>query len=313
VTAVPTRLPDFFIVGQPKCGTTALWEMLDAHPEVFMSAVKEPNYFIGETRFWNTPETLDDYLALFAGAGPDQRAGEASVFYLSSSTAASGIAALRPEAKIIAILREPGTLLRSFHLQMVQSRVEPETDLRRALALEPARRESRSLPRSGAREAQMLFYSEQVRYVEQLRRFHDRFPDDQMLVLIYDDFRADNAAVFARILRFLGVDEGVEPAESNANPTVDVRSLRLDGLVHAVSTGRGPLAGVAKKGIKAVTSERLRRRSLDGFEQRVNYRPPPDPDEELMAELRARYRPEVEALSEHLDRNLLALWEIKAP
>ena len=87
-----------------------------------------------------------------------------------------------------------------------------------------------------------------------------------------------------------------------------VRSPRLDQLVHAVSIGGGPVSRVAKQGIKALTPQRLRRRGLSAFEQRVVYDEPPTADPGLMEELRDRYRPEVEALSDYLDRDLISLW-----
>ncbi len=303
-----TTLPDFFIVGQPKCGTTSIYEILKRHPEIFMPWHKEPNFFITDAHYRNTPDSLEEYLQLFESAETGQRVGEASVLYLSSSTAAAGIAELVPAAKIIAVLREPAALLRSFHMQLVQSRVEIEGDLRRALDLEADRRAGRRIPRASRDEAPMLFYSNHVHYVDQLRRFHDRFPKSQVLVLIYDDFRADNEATIAQILDFLEVTSDFELVSSRANPTVGVRSPRLDQLVHAVSIGGGPVTRVAKQGIKALTPQRLRRRGLSAFEQRVVYSEPAAADPELTAELRVRYRPEVEALSEYLDRDLISLW-----
>ena len=302
------RFPDFFIVGQPKCGTTALYEILRDHPEVFMPGHKEPNYFITDAHYRNTPASLDEYLELFEPAEPGQRVGEASVLYLSSTTAASGIVEHNPQAKIIAILREPAALLRSFHRQLVESRVEIKRDLRAALAAEPLRRQGRKIHSGGADQAPMLFYSAQVRYVEQLERFAKRFPASQMRILLYDDFRTDNAAVVSQILDFLEVDPALELRPSRANPTVEVRSPRIDQLVHSVRVGRGPVSAVAKRGIVAVTPRRLRRRSLGAVERRIVREEPSPPDEDLMAELRARYRPEVEALSEYLDRDLVALW-----
>jgi hypothetical protein len=301
-------LPDFFIVGQPKCGTTSIYEILKRHPEIFMPWHKEPNFFITDARYRNTPNSLEEYLQLFDPAEPGQRVGEASVLYLSSSTAAAGIAELVPTAKIVAVLREPAALLRSFHMQLVQSRVETEGDLRRALALEADRREGRGIPRASCDEAPMLFYSNHVRYVDQLRRFDDHFPESQVLVLIYDDFRADNEATIAKILDFLDVAPDFELPPRRANPTVGVRSPRLDQLVHAVSIGGGPLTRAAKRGIKALTPQRLRRRGLSAFEQRVIYSEPAHADPELMAELRDTYRGEVEALSKYLDRDLISLW-----
>src|SRR5271167_3195329 len=90
------RLPDFFIVGHSKSGTTALYEMLSRHPQIYMPALKEPTFFAADLRprFPQPipePETLEDYLALFEGAREGQRVGEASSLYLWSSEAAAAI------------------------------------------------------------------------------------------------------------------------------------------------------------------------------------------------------------------------------
>src|SRR6202035_3164545 len=106
---------------------------------------------------------------------PERRVGEASPGYLLSRTAAASIADLQPNARIIAILREPASFLRSLHLQFLRTYVETESDLRRALALEPDRRQHRHVPRY-TYWPQALLYSEHVRYVEQLRRYHAVFP-----------------------------------------------------------------------------------------------------------------------------------------
>jgi len=252
------RLPDFFIVGQPKAGTTALYEMLRRHPQIFMPAGKEPWYFARELhertppRPEGTPTTLDRYLELFAAASDGQRLGEASALYLWSRTAARGIAEVAPEARIVAILREPASLLRSLHLQFVETYVETEADLRTALSLEAARRGGRQVPRH-TYWPQALLYSEHVRYVEQLRRYHDLFGRERVLVLIYDDFRADNDATVRRVLRFLDVDDGVAIEAVEANPTVSARSQRLHELLHAVSVGHGPFSLAVKGAVKTLT------------------------------------------------------------
>jgi hypothetical protein len=307
------RVPDFFIVGQPKSGTTALYEMLRRHPQIHMSPGKEPWFFASELhertppRPEGTPVTLAQYTALFDGAAPAQRVGEATALYLWSRTAAGAIAEVRPDARIIAILREPASLLRSLHMQFVQSYVETETDLRKALALEQARSAGREIPRYTYWPL-ALAYSEHVRYVEQLRRYEERFSPEQMLVLIYDDFRVENEATVRRVLRFLGVDETVAIDAVEANPTVRARSRRLHELVHAVSVGRGPLSRGLKRSIKAITPHRLRRSALQATQRHVLYAEPQEPDEALLGELRLRYKDEVRALSEHLGRDLLSLW-----
>jgi hypothetical protein len=312
---VPTseqRDPDFFIVGHHKCGTTALYEMLKSHPQIFMPDIKEPWFFADDlgVRFEPTtrlPKTLEEYRSLFAAAQPGQLRGEATPSYLLSRTAASKIAQLRPDARIIAILREPAAFLRSFHMQSVKNHAETEVDLRKALALEGRRRRGEAIP-PGALRPQELLYSDHVRYVEQLRRYHAAFPPEQVLVLIYEDFRRDNDATVRQVLRFLEVDGTLPVKQMEANPTVRVRSERLYKLLRSLYMGDGRLSRPLKFTIKSLTTRRLRVRANLAAQHRVIYASPRPPDDELIVEMRSRFKDEVVALSEYLDRDLVALW-----
>jgi hypothetical protein len=311
-TSTRSRAPDFFIVGHHKSGTTALYEMLRRRPQIYMPDLKEPWFFAKDlgVRFepeTPLPQTLDEYLSLFSAATPEQRIGEATPSYLMSHTAAADIAEVQPDARIIAILREPANFLRSLHLQSVRNHAETETNFRKALALEDARRRGEAIP-AGAIRPQELLYSEHVRYVEQLRRYHDVFAPEQVLVLIYEDFRADNEAIARRVLRFLEVDDTGPIEQVEPNATVRVRSRRLYDLVRAVYLGHGPAAKVAKTAIKALTPRQLRRDAHVTVRRRVLFGSPQPPDEALMTELRHRFKPEVVALSEYLDRDLVKLW-----
>src|SRR5207253_3185006 len=180
-----------------------------------------------------TPHTLEEYASLFAGAAPGQRVGEASALYLWSRTAAERIAAVQPDARIVAIFREPASFLNSLHLQLVETYIETESNFADALALEAERRLGRKIPRY-TYWPQLLLYSEHVRYAEQLRRYHAAFSREQVLVLIYDDFRRDNEATVRQVLRFLDVDEDVPVETVEVNPTMRVRSQRLHELMHAI-------------------------------------------------------------------------------
>jgi hypothetical protein len=313
------RVPDFFIVGHAKCGTTALYEMLKRHPQIYMSAIKEPQFFAADNPNPQVSRersiaftgrrgfTLEEYLSLFAGARPDQRAGEASTFYLWSKVAPGRIAAMQPRARIIAILREPASFLRSVHLQMLQNNAESETDFRKALELDDARRENRAIPRH-AYWPQALIYSERVRYVEQLRRYHEAFPPDQVLVLIYDDFRRENEATMREVLRFLEVDENHPIGPLEANPTVALRSKRFNQLRHTMVRGQGPLVQAVRATGKALTTERMRHALYYRNIWRASFREPPPPDESFMRELRERLKPEVVAVSDYLGRDLVTEW-----
>jgi hypothetical protein len=311
----PVRVPDFFIVGHPKCGTTALYEMLRRHPQIYMPDFKEPWFFAADmrprfqpTRSGVVPETLAAYGALFEAAHSDQRVGEASSSYLRSHEAARAIGHLRPDARIIAILREPASFLRSLHHQLLADHIETSKDLQDAIAREPARREGRKVPRR-SHLPQMLLYSEHVRYAEQLRRYYDVFPAEQVLVLIYDDFRADNHATLRRAQRFLGVSDEAAFDVFDANTSNKrMRSQQLDDLLGAVSLGSGPASRAVKGAVKLLTTSKLRRRAMQATRRNVVYGKPQPPDEQLMLELRRRFKGEVLELSEYLGRDLVGLW-----
>lgn len=308
-TATPAsgrRKPDFFIVGNPKSGTTALYRMLKRHPQIYMSELKETRYFSRDhprTPPSRThPETLEQYLALFSAAAPEQRAGEASPQYLRSPVAAERIARFAPHARIVAILREPASFLRSMHMELMRDHVETEKDLAKAIA-----REEAFLARAASRPIEPgVRYV--VEYVESLRRYRSLFPKDQILVLIYDDFRADNERTVRQVLRFLEVNDEHPIELTEANPAVLVRSPRLYENVRSLYLGRGPAARMAKTIVKSVTPQRARREGLRVLRQRVLFGKPRVPDERLMLELRRRHRDEVVALSEYLDRDLVTLW-----
>jgi len=309
----PAPLPDFFIVGHAKSGTTALYEMLRTHPQIFMPESKEPWYFASELhertppRPEGTPRTLEEYRAWFAGAAPGQRVGEASALYLWSRTAAAAIAEVQPEARIIALFREPASFLRSLHLQLIEAYVETEQNFGRALALEDERRQGRHIPRH-TYWPRALLYSDHVRYAEQLRRYHEAFGRERVLVLVYEDFREDNDATVRRVERFLGVDDTVPIVRSEANPSVQMRSARLHRLLHAVSVGHGRGSLAVKGALKSVLPADARRGLVRTVNERVLHRAPAEVDEAFMAGLRSRFKPEVLALSDYLGQDFVARW-----
>jgi hypothetical protein len=307
------RVPDFFVVGHQKCGTTALYYMLRDHPQIFLSEYKEPRFFAPELRpalqheTPDRPQTLAGYLALFADADAGQLIGDTSPQYIRSPTAAARIAALRPGARIIAILREPVSYLRSYHMEMVINHVEPEKDFRKAIELEPERR--RAAAADGSFLAPQLLYSEHVRYVEQLRRFEAEFARDQMHLIVYDDFRRDNDGTVRAVQRFLGVDDTVALQPVQTSPNEAVRSLRLHqlrGAVGAADADAGS-AGMLARTLSAIAPRRVRG-AFAGVVRRLAYAPRAPVDEPFERELRRRFKGEVVALSDYLDRDLVKLW-----
>jgi hypothetical protein len=298
-------VPEFFVIGHHKSGTTALYEILRRHPQIYLPKVKEPRFFDTDLHDLikvhgpgGLPTTREDYLALFADARPDQVVGEASPSYLRSTVAARAIAEMQPAARCIAIFREPASFVRSLHLQMVQEHVEHETDFAKAVASEEILRGDRHV----------LRYSDHVHYVEQLRRFDAVFPPEQMLVLVYDDFRRDNESTVRRVLRFLDVDDTVPIEAIEANPTVRVRSLRADRALRGLYAGRNPLARALKGSVGAAMPRRVRVNVNRFLRRRLVYGKPAPVQETVTRDLRRRYRDEVVALGDYLGRDLVKLW-----
>ncbi len=308
-----SRVPDFFVVGQPKSGTTAFYEMLRQHPRIYLPELKEPMFLAQDMPLrqpalvQGLPESLDEYLQLFGTARADQIAGDASTLYLLSTVAASEIASLNRKAKIVAIFREPAAFLRSFHLESIRAHNEDVKDLRRAMALEHERRVGEALPK-GCLRPELLFYSRHVRYTEQLTRFHRVLPAEQIMVIIYDDFLADNVGTVTKVLGFLGVGGQMDIAEVRANATRAVRSPRVANWVQRLWAGTSPVGHVLKSTATAVVPRRLRRAVVARMMDVVVFGDAPPPDAELMAELRARFRGEVEQFGQYIGRDLVAQW-----
>ncbi len=311
----PGRVPDFFIVGHEKCGTTALYETLRQHPQIFMPEVKEPRFFSGgaagappaSAAPAGLPRTLDQYLALFAPAAADQLAGEASPQYIRHPAAAARIAELQPRARIVAVLREPVSFLRTYHLNNVRGRVESERSLRRALALEAERR---ARLEQGGRSGARLMYAELVRYVDQLQRFERVLPREQLHVIVYEDFRADNSAVVRELLGFLGVEQDFEFQSYEVRrerKAVRLRRAHRTALAVQRARRRPDGSGAIARGLGALARAPGATR-LEGLARRLVFSVAPPLDEGLELELRRRFKPEVAALSEHLGRDMLARW-----
>jgi hypothetical protein len=211
------RVPDFFLVGAPKCGTTALYAMLAGHPDVHVSPVKEPDFFAGDvvaavpglaaTAVTEWPR----YLALFDAAGAARAVGEGSVSYLASEVAAGAIRARCPEARILMILRDPAARLFSHYTAALAAGVTraPFSRWLDAVILREAATAAPILPvRAG-------------RYASHLRRYRDHFSASRIHIVWHEDFVRDPAAALSAIFRHLDVDPNYPvPAWLRRNETL---------------------------------------------------------------------------------------------
>jgi Sulfotransferase domain len=291
------RKPGFFIVGAPRCGTTAMYEYLRLHPQVFMPEHKEPNFFGDDLNHRHGRLTEADYLRLFRDAAPGQRVGEASTWYLYSRTAAREIRQFTAKARIIVMLRNPVDVMHSLHREMVFYRAEDIDDFASALEAEPDRKLGRRIPR-GVRRIETLLYREVVQFADQLERYLATFPSDQVKVLLFDDLRADASSVYAETLRFLDVDLSFVPRLEPANESKHPRFRPLQDLVvHPPAPFRDliphlrryPIAHRVRSAILAVNSRKATRAPMDP---------------ELRRQLTAELAPEVHRLGELIGRDL---------
>jgi hypothetical protein len=197
-------LPDFLIIGAQKAGTTALYAYLRWHPEITGPSFKEVSFF---DRHYVRGETW--YRAHLPARPRSRLVGEASPSYLFHPQAAKRVAALMPDAKLIAVLRNP--VDRAF------SHYQHEVALgREALSFEDAleaeeermRGELDRMARNPAYFSQAWWnytYAARGRYAEQLDRWFEVFDRERMLVLISEEMLGDPSASYDRTLEFLGV------------------------------------------------------------------------------------------------------------
>ncbi len=293
--------PNVFIVGAPKCGTTALYEYLRPHPNIFMSKVKEPHYFAKDLGTYPFVKTLDDYTRLFAGSGPQHlRVGEASVYYLRSSVAIANIREFNPDAKIIAMFRNPVDMVYSLHSQLLYVSEETVGDFATAWRLQERRRQGRDLPPT-SRGPFLLQYAEVGHFGTQARRVLSTFPREQVKLILYDDFAASPKAVYDDVIGFLDIphDGRTTFPQINENKRARVAWLR-DFYRKPPPVLRSAIRGLKDVlGAEGLSAAKKKFVALNTVKGR---RPPLAP--ELRAELVEAFRDEVALLSRLLNRDL---------
>jgi len=284
-------LPNFLILGAQKTGTTALYYALSKHPQVFTSAVKEPRYFAdeakaladaagpgdGETRM---TASLEEYEALFDGAGSAIVRGEASPAYLYDPEAPAKIEQLIPEAKLIAILRNPVERAYSNFLYLVREGREPLHDFGAALAEEEKRR-------AGGWSTAWC-YKDKGFYGAQLERYLQHFDRSQIHCILYEDYNSDPETTVRDVYRFLGVDDSFT---QDLSVRLNVSGLPKSKGLQAVSRRSRRLKWL----IDPLIPDRVRRGLLNAQNKNLS-RPPLPP--QVRAELIEEYRPDIERVAE---------------
>jgi len=293
--------PNFFIVGAPKCGTTALYEYLRPHPNIFMSDLKEPHFFASDLGTYPRVKTLQEYTEIFAASAPEHlRVGEASVYYLRSSVAIRNIREFNPEARIIAMFRNPVEMVHSLHSQLLHVAEERESDFETAWRLQDRRNQGLDLP-PGSRGSFLLQYAQVGQFGTQTQRLLSVFPRAQVKLILYDDFAASPQGVYDEVMDFLGIphDNRTDFPRINAN-----KRARLDWLSNFARKPPSALRTAVRRlkeavGAEGITAVKAKIVVLNTVREK---RGPLSP--EFRAELVESFREEVSLLSRLLDRDL---------
>jgi hypothetical protein len=201
------RKPNLFLVGGPKCGTTSLHEYLAAHPQIFMCTPKEPCYFDKDLPWPDSPRSETEYMRLFEPAnGGHLIVGEASTNYLYSQVAVRNILRFNPEARFIAMVRNPIDMAMSLHSYSLQELTEDVEDFEAAWRLQDERRQGRRLPTVNY-QPDFVLYGPFCRLGEQLQRLYGQVERSRVHVVVFDDLCADAAGVYRGTMAFLGLQD----------------------------------------------------------------------------------------------------------
>ena len=281
-------------MGAPKCGTTALYEFLGQHPQIFLPNKKELLMF-GSDLSYPTRLSDEEFLAHFADRRGERRVGSAHTAYLQSTRAAREIKARRPDADIIVMLRNPVEMLYSWHSELVYETIEDIQDFEAALDAETDRRRGGRVPRSARNSyVESLYYTDVAAFSDQVTRYFDVFGRSHVHVIIHDDLRANPEAEYRKTLDFLHVDATFVPEFAVHNANKVVRSRVLQRLYFGTWAP-------GHRTIRSLLPARVRQKLLA-----MNARSEPRPEipPRVRQRLQRQFDDEVARLSALLDRDL---------
>jgi LPS sulfotransferase NodH len=288
-------MPNFFIVGAARSGTTSLDRYLSQHPEIFITSRKDAHFFATEhfPRTGTGDEVMNrkimrdkaEYTQLFAGVTVEKAIGESSAFYLCLSGTAERIAHAVPNAKIIMILREP--VARAYSSYMLLARDGRETlSFEEGLSREAERKQQGFEP--------MWWYRELSLYSSQVQRYLDVFGRDQVKVLLYDELFTNPGQALREVFAFLGVNDDVAINTSvRYNVSGLPKSRKLHNLLYKFIDSPNSLA----KRIKPAFAWKAMGKFL--------LQPAPQMNPQTKASLKAYFAEDVAQLEDLLHQDLL--------
>lgn len=259
--------PDFLIIGAGKSGTTSLYYHLKAHPQVFVPEVKETNFFaLAGEKLLNPDEDPDEmnyypwsvtqweeYQNLFSKAKAAQVKGEVSPMYLYHPNAVSNIQKYAPNAKLIAILRQPAERLYSRYQHLARDNRKPTENFEDALIPGNIWWKRNDLVQEG------FFYNH-------LSKYYKAFPENQIKVFLYEELRDNPSMVMKSIYQFIGVDENFKPElKTQYNASGEIKNKLLDNFIGRKSGLLSTLKKAFPGGYNSLKQNRMLKKTLNSF------------------------------------------------
>jgi hypothetical protein len=308
-----TKIPNLFIVGAPKCGTTSLHYWLSQHPEIFMSEPKEPWFFCSDlhkeaddfagykVKYFKY-RAKDDYLQLFKNAKQEKIIGESSPRYLYSKEAPKNILKFNSDAKIIIMIRDPIHFIHSWHSQLVNSGFEPIIKFENAINKEKKRKKG-SIPSQTLIPAELL-YSKMANFSKQIKNYLSSFSKKQIKIILLDDLKERPKNTFKEVLKFLEVkDINFTPELEVKNCNRKIKSIFMMKFLKSSNyqTIKKPIQKILPKPLRSKIYFKLR-------DNNIKIKPRKSMDKNLEKQLKKQFKSEVKKLSKITDRDLIALW-----
>ena len=290
-------LPNFLIVGAPRCGTTTLYKSLKQHPQIFLSPLKEPMFFIleGDYQIYPGPDRpegpreIADYRSLYSDVRSEKAIGEASPCYLSSTVAPIKIKKYIPDIKMIALLRNPvDRAYSNFIFNRLVGR-EPLADFSEAVAAEEDR----------AKNGWFKYwdYMEAGFYGMHIERYLSYFRPHQFRFFLFEDLINTPDTLFRNAFQLLGVDENVQIAKPEKfNSSGIPRSRIVQDFIDKPSIIKAPLKKILSKGMQYRLLTKFTNRNLKK----------PLLSQEIRNQLLALFREDIVKTQDLINRDLSA-------
>jgi hypothetical protein len=290
-----------YVIGAPRCGSTAVSGALRRNPHISFSVPKETHFLQRDRAEQSLEEWRHTYVVRYHPklTPKHQAMGDGSVSYIFAPEAIRRALEFDPRARFIAVLRNPVEMLQSYHLRMVYLLDENVADFATAWSLQESRARGENIPRL-CRDPRLLQYGEIGRFSEHLQRVFEVAGRERCLVLLFEDMLQQPRATYKRILDFIEVDDDGQTEFRRKRQSLTFKSRWLQRLL--MNPPDWVLRHVQAMNIKQIPRLKAWRKKL----KRVNNRPAEHPPlaAETQAMLRRYFAPDIERLAVLLDRDL---------